>query len=154
LLRGHVPCTCGVLIRHQAIKILGGFEEEFRLYEDQTLWVKIFLHCPVFVIDTCMARYRQYSGSASACATRSGEYDRLQPHAARKAFLIWVTAYVEKQGASDPYLRRAIRIARAYYDAPPGLRRSLDRFSIRSRLLVDEIHARLRAQKRRLTSKS
>jgi glycosyltransferase involved in cell wall biosynthesis len=33
---GHVPCTCGVIIRRYALALTGGFDEAFHLYEDQT----------------------------------------------------------------------------------------------------------------------
>ncbi|UVF18430.1 glycosyltransferase [Microvirga terrae] len=138
LQRGHVPCTCGVLIRREVIDTVGGFEEQFRLYEDQTLWVKVFLSSPVSVIDTCMARYRQHPESVSALAMESGEYDRLQPHTARAAFLQWLSSYVDDCRQDDPRIRRAMRIARASYDAPPGLQRTLDRLSLfADRILCD-----------------
>ena len=62
------------------------------LYEDQTLWVKIMLRFPVYVTDVVGARYRQHPASATAASERSGQYDRLGPHAARVAFLRWVRA--------------------------------------------------------------
>ena len=62
---GHVPCICSVLIRRSAIVAVGGFEEEFRLYEDQTLWVKLMLIHPTAVIGTPLSRYRQHDGSAA-----------------------------------------------------------------------------------------
>ncbi len=53
---GHVPCTCSVLVRRSAIELVGGFEERFRLYEDQALWVKLFLRYPAYVTPICLFR--------------------------------------------------------------------------------------------------
>ncbi|WP_052002847.1 glycosyltransferase [Microvirga sp. BSC39] len=150
LQRGHVPCTCGVLIRRNVIQTVGGFEERFRLYEDQSLWVKVFLQYPVFVTTTCMARYRQHSGSVSASASESGEYDRLQPHPARMEFLKWVSYYVKSQHVYNRKLERALRIARAYYDAPPSLQRKIDRLAILFRHVVNEFYVRLKPRLRKL----
>ena len=101
LQKGHVPCTCAVLIRRRALDAVGGFDEGFRLYEDQTLWVKIFAHFPVFVSDICLARYRQHAGSVSAQAERSGDYHQIRPHKARTAFLTWVAGYIAQVGSDE-----------------------------------------------------
>ena len=58
--QGAVPCTCAVLMRRDVAVELGGFEEDFALYEDQTLWVKTFLRHPVFVTARPASRYRQH----------------------------------------------------------------------------------------------
>ncbi|MER8428166.1 glycosyltransferase [Mesorhizobium sp. M1403] len=95
---GHVPCTCSVLVRRNAIELVAGFEERFRLYEDQALWVKLFLRYPAYVTPICLSRYRQHSGSVSADAAKRGLYDRTGLHPARAPFLDWLTEYVVKSG--------------------------------------------------------
>jgi glycosyltransferase involved in cell wall biosynthesis len=112
---GHVPCTCSVLVRRSAVMEVGGFDESFRLYEDQTLWVKLFLRYPVYVTPVCLSNYRQHPQSLSALATRHGEYDRMRAHQARSIFLDWVAEYVAGSGGEDKGLNRAIRLARAPY---------------------------------------
>lgn len=111
--RGPVPCTCAVLIRRGVFDLVDGFEERFRLYEDQTLWVKIMLRFPVHVSNHVTALYRQHSGSVSAGSERDGEYDRLRPHPARHAFLDWIEEYVPASGIDDISVKRALRRARA-----------------------------------------
>jgi glycosyltransferase involved in cell wall biosynthesis len=136
--RGHVPCTCSVTVRRSALDEVGGFEP-FQLYEDQTLWVKLFLRYPVYVSDFVGARYRQHQDSTSARAQRNGEYDRARPHTARAGFLRWAGSYVESTGLGDDSIEQALRRAMATNDQDwTGLsfvdRTVLVRFGIEVRL--------------------
>jgi len=97
--RGDIPCTCAVMIRKAALDTVGGFEERFKLYEDQSLWVKLLLASPVRVIAGCHATYRQHGSSTSSAATASGDYNRTGGHPARTAFLEWIGDYARTQGA-------------------------------------------------------
>lgn len=135
----HVPCTCGVLIRRSAINEVGGFEERFTLYEDQTLWTKLFLRYPVFVHAQCLARYRQHEASVSAAATKSGEYKREGNHHARAAFLDWSAAHISAMNLTAADVLRALRLARAPY-AEPGPQRSLDMLYLGLKRLVRRLH--------------
>jgi glycosyltransferase involved in cell wall biosynthesis len=114
-----VPCTCAVLIRRAAVEAIGGFEERFDLYEDQTLWAKLMLRYPVFVHRTPTSRYRQHDASTSALAVRAGRYRNAGPHEARRAFLEWSAAEAARAGVDTPELRRALRLALAPYGAAP-----------------------------------
>jgi glycosyltransferase involved in cell wall biosynthesis/polysaccharide pyruvyl transferase WcaK-like protein len=143
--RGHVPCTCGVLIRREALKMVGGFDEAFALYEDQTLWAKLLLRFPAYVTDLVCARYRQHGGSATARSEQSGAYDRLRPHQARIAFLNWVRDHARASGLADPSVERALRLA----FAPYGERTALSRAE-RLTLLRYALDNRLRSIFRRL----
>ena len=105
--RGDIPCTCGVMIRRSALEVVGGFEEQFALYEDQSLWVKLLLRYPVRVLSGCNARYRQHPASTSSAAVSSGDYSQSAGHPARDAFLNWVAHHA------------------AEHDAPPSVFRSL-----------------------------
>jgi len=108
--RGDIPCTCGVMIRREQLLAVGGFEERFALYEDQSLWVKLLLAYPVRVISGCNAAYRQHGGSTSTAAASSGDYDQKSPHPARDAFLGWVGDYADARYA-PPSVRRALAMA-------------------------------------------
>jgi len=112
--QGDVPCICAALIRREPVQATGGFFEGFSLYEDQTLWVKLMLHHPVYVHDKALCCYRQHPASASADATRAGEYDWSRPHPARLAFLTWVAGYA-RESRPDPKLLRSLRLALAPY---------------------------------------
>lgn len=112
---GQVPCVGSVLIRREAIEVTGGFEERLALYEDQTLWAKLFLRFPVVSTPICLLHYRQHPASTSSLAAAAGLYSRGGPHPARLAFLNWVEAEVERSGLGSPKIRRALRIARSPY---------------------------------------
>lgn len=131
----HVPSICSVLVRRSAIATTGRFEEKFRLYEDQTLWVKLFLRYPVFVHDHCLARYRQHEHSVSACATRSGEYQRTGAHRSRAAFLDWLAQYIARSNISDARLARSLRLAQAPY-GPKSIQRTLDLGYLRAKAQI------------------
>ena len=100
--RGDIPCTCGVMIRKEALDAVGGFEERFALYEDQSLWAKIFLAYRVRPVSGCHAWYRQHAASTSALATIQGDYDPFRPHRARVGWLEWLNAYaIEKRAGEE-----------------------------------------------------
>jgi len=117
--REHVPCTCSVLIRRSAIEEVGGFDERFYLYEDQTLWVKLLLRHKAYVDGFVGARYRRHATSITSGTTGttgSGIYqfdeqaDRRSP---REHFLDWVAEYSCAGGAQHPAVARALRLARS-----------------------------------------
>ena len=143
--RGNVPCTCSILVRRDALNAVGGFEETFRLYEDQTLLVKLMLRYPVFVRNEPKSRYRQHAASTSAGATAAGVYDRNKPHAARAEFLKWVGEHAASSGLMTAELARALRFALARY---PEFRLPLserDRFDLaidRLRILAHKFRPR------------
>jgi len=137
-----VPCTCSVLIRRQAIERVGGFDERFRLYEDQTLWAKLFLVLPAYVHATCHARYRQHAASTSAAATRAGEYSQHANHSARGEFLAWLDEYCRGSGVADAHLHREIRIARSPYVEGHGLQHRLDLTRLALRRLLRRMRGR------------
>jgi glycosyltransferase involved in cell wall biosynthesis len=103
--RGDVPCTCGVMVRRAPLEAVGGFEQQFRLYEDQSLLAKVFLEYPVRVSSGCYSLYRQHDRSTSAAATARGEYSGNMPHDARRNFLVWLSGYARAKGASDAVMR-------------------------------------------------
>jgi glycosyltransferase involved in cell wall biosynthesis len=113
--QGNPPCTCAVLVRAAVASAVGGFESSLRLYEDQTLWAKVFLRYSVFVSSRATARYRQHESSASARAQRAGEYHPWRMHAAEQRFLEWLKSYVMASRVADPELLAALEWAQAPY---------------------------------------
>lgn len=147
-----VPGPCSVTIRRTAVTAVGGFDNSFRrLYEDQTLFFKIFLEHPVIVSDLPLDRYRQHEGSLCAAQGRAAS-DR----AARPVFLDWLRNWIEARGIGDPAVHAALatEIARVRSDAAatrPGRswRRLVDAWNIEARaasvwLLTPRRHNRLR----------
>ncbi|MEJ1932918.1 glycosyltransferase [Nostoc sp. NIES-2111] len=106
-----IPCTCGVMVRRSAVMAVHGFDDCFSLYEDQTLWAKLFLREKTYVSRHVLSRYRQHARSTSALAAAGGEYDQMGLHPAQLAFLRWLREYAasQKQGSAiSRQLTRAI----------------------------------------------
>ena len=86
------PTTCNAILRRRVFDSIGGFEESFPgMYEDQVFFAKVTLGEPVFVSDTCWAKYRQHPESHSARA--AGDY-----HTIRLPFLNWLEHYLRSAG--------------------------------------------------------
>lgn len=143
---GHGPCTCAVLLRRDVAVDLGGFEERFHLYEDQSLWAKVMLRHRVAVTGEVLARYRQHATSVSARAHDDGLYDRFGTHPARGVFLDWLETEIRFSGRSTARLRVALRLALSPYaqGTMPGVER--DRMLLRIILKLGRRYRRLRKQ--------
>jgi hypothetical protein len=113
LQRMHVPCLCAVMVRRSALPEGTPFEEQFALYEDQTLLAKVALNLPVYIGGHLTALYRQHGESTSARAEKSGEYQRHGPHSARTAFLRWVRGHAAQTVTGSPSVEDALSIAEA-----------------------------------------
>jgi glycosyltransferase involved in cell wall biosynthesis len=100
-----VPCTCGLLVRREAIERAGGFDESFRsMYADQVFYARLALTAPVLVGDGCWERYRQHPDSACAVSKKEGT-----TREARRVYLAWLERTLERRGVSDVDLRHALR---------------------------------------------
>jgi glycosyltransferase involved in cell wall biosynthesis len=115
-----VPCTCAVLARRDAVVGAGGFEENLGLYEDQSVWVKLFARYPVYLGTHVTSIYRQHPHSTSALAEQSGDYHRTRLHPARAAFLDWVEDYLRSEQLGVPSTKRALRLAQAMLRRDPS----------------------------------
>jgi hypothetical protein len=147
---GNVPCICSVLLRQVAVMAVGGFEERFNLYEDQSLWVKLLLRYPAFVTPVCLSTYRQHGKSVSAAATARNLYDRMGAHPARAAFIAWASAYIAESGLFDDKLRRAIRLAQSPYIERRDISARVDRVALALIMRVAHLRRRLRRRLRDL----
>jgi glycosyltransferase involved in cell wall biosynthesis len=104
ILRGSAAalCTCGVLVRREAVMGVGGFEDRFHgLFEDQAFFAKVLLDHDVFSTAECLALYRQHPDSccaqaslaATALAERHTEY------------LHWLSGYVRSRPRESLFQR-------------------------------------------------
>jgi glycosyltransferase involved in cell wall biosynthesis len=102
------PCTCGVLMRREALERAGGFENAFRgMFEDQVFFYKLFATSAVWVDSACLDRYRQHPDSWCHRMRELGEWDGTDlPSASRRQFLEWLGGYSENQSIADPELER------------------------------------------------
>lgn len=90
------PLPSSMLLRRQAIEAAGRFEERFRgFYEDQVFLTKLCLDAPVYAASACWHRYRQHP--ASYCATWAKTPHELEQEL---HFLSWVEAYLQAHGGA------------------------------------------------------
>lgn len=107
-----IPSPSSILVRRSVVERVGGFDESFRLYEDQVFYAKVCVHAPVLASDACWNRYRQHRESTL------GRMDSEQHgRAARARFLAWLIDYLEEHGV-DVKIRAALRRQRIRYAHP------------------------------------
>lgn len=100
--RAAVPVPCSIVARHEAVRRVGGFEDEFRrLYDDQVFYAKLFLNTRVLLVDTCWDLYRQHP--KSICATD------IDTPEVRLRYLRWLRRYLQQQEVAEPTLWTALR---------------------------------------------
>lgn len=103
--RGVTPSMSGLIVRRSLFEIAGGFEDQFRgLFEDQVFRAKAYLAGPIYVSGECFDRYRQHEESCWQTTRATGA--ALQ---ARRAYLAWLTTYLDALGCRDPQIRSRLR---------------------------------------------
>jgi glycosyltransferase involved in cell wall biosynthesis len=96
LLRNQVATATAGLIRREAARQVGGYENSFRgLFEDQVFHSKVCLERPVYVSSRCWYRYRRHADSC--CTQAAGDQER----SARLAFLDWLEKYSRLKGSGN-----------------------------------------------------
>jgi glycosyltransferase involved in cell wall biosynthesis len=103
--QGAVPSPSAILVKRAVVDKIGAFEEKFRgMYEDQAFYAKLCLRAPVFVAGSVWYRRRRHPRAMGPVASARGQY-----HASRRAFLLWLGEYFERQGVTTPRLWKALR---------------------------------------------
>ena len=88
----------GVFARRKALEEVGGYTTEAGyLYEDQALYVKLFLRFPVIACDRSWYRYRQHPDSYCWVMRSRNTFE-----VGRLRFLEWVGNYFAEVGVKDP----------------------------------------------------
>ncbi|HEV2149875.1 MAG TPA: glycosyltransferase family 2 protein [Longimicrobiaceae bacterium] len=105
------PCTCGVVMRKDAVEQAGGFEEGFGgMYEDQVFFLKLCLRTAVLVDGECLDRYRQHEDSWCHQELTRGRWRRTSALSdSRQAFLEWLEVFLQDAGIGDRGLLRKVR---------------------------------------------
>lgn len=101
--RYQTPVPSNTMICREVVDRIGGFEEEFRMYEDQAFFARVFLDYPVYVASEYWARYRQHADSASAWMANAVD-NILAYCATRLAFLDWLAGYLSARRVRDPLI--------------------------------------------------
>ncbi len=111
------PPPTDILLRRDAVEVLGGFESGFQniyqLYEDQAFFAKLYLQYAVFVADECWDQYRQHANSCDSVVNQAGHYDTV-----RLFFLNWLEQYLSAQRVRDRSVWQALRHALFPYRHP------------------------------------
>lgn len=100
---GRKPGINCIMLRDKFVKDFHLWEEAYNYAgEDQVFWAKASLHGKIYVMDACLAKYRQHP--ASTCATISSDdyFD------AFRVFLDWLENYLEKEGITDKELWKSL----------------------------------------------
>lgn len=137
--KGAVPCPSVMSMRRDLALASGGFEEDFDLYEDQTLWVKVFSRHPVYASAQEVAIYRQHPQSTSSQALRDGRYAEGAPSPATRRFLAWMADQLARKAQFDA-ASRTIALQLRLYDP-----RISHRLVASARLHAQRVLHRLRA---------
>lgn len=124
--RAAIPNPSSILVRHDVMEQVKGFDEAFRgiydVYEDQAFYAKVALRARVFAANECWDRYRQHPNSSVAAVRNAG-----QEYSTRLFFLKWLAGYLSDQGVTELEIWQALRkelwrcrhptLARAWRDA-------------------------------------
>jgi hypothetical protein len=115
--KGSGFCTCGLIIKKKLLDEIGGFDESFtgknQLYEDQVLFVKLYLHANVYISSLCNNYYRQRPESLMHSLYTEG----YSLHG-KLFFLNWLKAYLEQNKITDKSILRLLKKAYAPYRYP------------------------------------
>jgi glycosyltransferase involved in cell wall biosynthesis len=115
--KGSGFCTCGLIIKKELLDKIGGFDENFtgknQLYEDQVLFVKLYLHANVYISSACNNFYRQRPDSLM-----HGLYTEGYSSQGKLFFLNWLKAYLEQNKIRDKNIHRLLNKAYLPYQYP------------------------------------
>lgn len=105
-----VPGMSSVMVRREAFRTVGGFEESLRWAEDQTISYKIGLRYKCLLLPGWQVKYRQHDAS-----TTSRTYSDRRLFSNHLHFLSWIADYFRSEGVSDAVLWSDLRRLRRQY---------------------------------------
>ena len=115
--RGPGFCNCALIVKKEVLDKFGGFDEDFvgknQLYEDQVLFVKLYLHGTVYISSLCNNFYRQRPDSLM-----HGLYAQGYAQKGKYFFLQWLENYTKKNNISDKDIQRSLKKALMPYRRP------------------------------------
>jgi glycosyltransferase involved in cell wall biosynthesis len=134
---------CSVTVRRAAALAVGGFEEQFRtFYEDEVFLSKIYLEKIVYAQNRYVAKYRIHPDSSCGRVGSTTHLAAGPSRTAGRAFRAWLRDYVQRKGARHPVLDELL--AAALDEDARGTRRT-------SSALLREAGARVRRYADRTT---
>lgn len=110
-------CNCALIVKKDLLLQIGGFDEKFigknQLYEDQVIFLKLYLHGNVYISSLCNNLYRQRPDSLM-----HGLYAEGYSKEGRYFFLQWLKNYLEQNNITDKKIQRALGKAFMPYHNP------------------------------------
>ncbi len=97
--------NCVMLKRCFVEQIENIFEDDYRYaWEDQVFWSKLSLKGNIYVMDACLAKYRQHPASTCSIESRNG-----QDIPSMNIFLNWLENYLREQNITDQRVWKALK---------------------------------------------
>lgn len=110
---------CNLTVRSELLRSIGGFENAFRgLYEDQVLLAKLYVATSIYLLNECLARYRQHPWSTCAVAKAGFEDQNGRRHEPQHVFLEWLASFTAERMPYDRDIREAVDRWLAIYQRP------------------------------------
>lgn len=105
---GRKPGINCIMMKRDFINQIGAFEGEFRhVSEDQVFWAKVSLNGKIYVIDECLAKYRQHENSSCALLIKNNKENENW-----KAFLDWFENYLNEKNVQNEEVWKAFKFCR------------------------------------------
>lgn len=102
---GRKPGIGCVILRSEFAKKFGMFEDDY-LYvgEDQIFWAKVSLHAKIYVLEECLAKYRQHPHSSSSVLMKNNNGSaNLEP------LSDWLENYLIENEIENPEVWKALK---------------------------------------------
>jgi glycosyltransferase involved in cell wall biosynthesis len=110
-------CNCALIVKKELLNKFGGFDENFvgknQLYEDQVLFVKLYLHATVYISSLCNNFYRQRPDSLM-----HGLYAEGYSLKGKYFFLQWLENYIKQNNIANKNIQRSLKKALMPYRHP------------------------------------
>lgn len=105
---GRKPGIGCVILRSEFVRRFAMFEDDFAFVcEDQVFWAKVSLHAKIYVLNDCLARYRQHPHSSVSVLMEGGDLN-----ANWRQFLSWLENYLAENNLESREIRQALKLLR------------------------------------------
>jgi glycosyltransferase involved in cell wall biosynthesis len=104
---GRKPGITTLMLKREFVNLIGAFEENFnRIGEDQVFWAKVSLNGRIYVMDACLAKYRQHSDSSCSVSIRENRYIPQW-----QFYYDWLRVYLTERKITDQEVWRVLNQA-------------------------------------------
>ncbi|NNF00563.1 MAG: glycosyltransferase family 2 protein [Pyrinomonadaceae bacterium] len=119
---GRKPGMASVILKSDFSKRFSLFEDDFEhVSEDQIFWAKVSLNSKIYLLDECLAKYRQHPDSSSAVLTKSGNM-----LSDLNMYLRWLDNYLKDTKIDNREIRKAVDIFKAENQYKTKYRRAMN----------------------------